>query len=344
MKVALIIPTHFDEQSVIAGAERYAFELAKAMARRAETRLITFGERAEERRIDGLMVRYHKPLGYLGGVVNPIAVGFLPELANVDVIHCLQFRTLVTELAILYGRWRGKAVFVTDLAGGVAYNLSSVLPVWKGIRAFLPISNYNREFHAGVPVPRRVIYGGVDTDRFRPGSAPRRDRVLFVGRLMPHKGIEYLLEGLAPTFVLDVVGQAGDAAYADQLKAQAVGKPVVFHPPIDDAALIAMYQTARLVAVPSTSDGGYTTALEAMACGTPVVATSVGSLPELVADGRTGLIVPPHDARALGQTIAHLMDHPEEAARLGRAARDHVLQRFTWDAVVDRCLAAYSAA
>lgn len=341
MKVALVIPTYFDDSSVIAGAERYAYELAKAMAKKTETVLITFASRDVTHRSDGLTVRYCKRLFYLGSVVNPIAVSFLKELADVEVIHCLQFRTFVTELAILYGRVRGKRVYVTDLAGGVRYNLSTLLPIWKGIRAFLPISEYNRHAQAEFPVERLIIYGGVDTGRFTPGHGSKRSMVLFVGRLMPHKGIDILIDALSGEAELEIVGQADDQRYLEQLKTLARGKRVTFNPPISDTELIAKYRQARLTAIPSTADGGYTTALESMACGTPVVASNVGSLPELVADGQTGLIVPPHDPVALRAKISLLVGDTRLADEMGKAGRQRVLERFTWDAVADRCLDAY---
>jgi starch synthase len=83
------------------------------------------------------------------------------------------------------------------------------------------------------------------------------------------------------------------------------------------------------------------TLLEAMACGTPVVCTRVASLPEVVEDGVSGIIVPPNDPPALGAAIRWLRDHPVEAGRMGTAGRARVLERFTWDRVVRQCLAIY---
>lgn len=342
--VALVIPTHFDASSVIAGAERYAFELGRALARRVPTNLITFGNENQVREYGPLRVEYHRALCYVGGTVNPVSFRFLGSLSAVDVIHCLQVRTIVTEVAALYGRWRGKRVFVTDLAGGVRYNLTSILPVWRGLAGALAVSEFNRRGHPEWPANTRVIYSGVDTERFAPDGRGGRARVLFVGRLLPFKGVDVLIQavdGLAP---LDVVGQPYDAQYAARLEGLAHGKPVTFHRAMSDDELIRAYQAARLTAIPSLVEGGLTTAVESMACGTPVVATRVGSMPELVEDGETGFLVPPDDPPALRERIVHLLEHPEVAAAMGRAGRARVLERFTWDAVADRCLAAYRAA
>jgi glycosyltransferase involved in cell wall biosynthesis len=72
-----------------------------------------------------------------------------------------------------------------------------------------------------------------------------------------------------------------------------------------------------------------------------VVASRLGGLAEVVVDGETGFLVPPGDTAALGDRLARLVGDRRLAARLGANARDHVLQRFTWRACAERCLAAY---
>ena len=66
-------------------------------------------------------------------------------------------------------------------------------------------------------------------------------------------------------------------------------------------------------------------------------------MPEVVADGVTGFVVPAHDAATLGQKLAWLREHPEEAQKMGRAARQRVLEKFTWPQVVRNCLEIYNA-
>src|SRR3989338_10691824 len=82
MKVAYVIPTHFDDSSVIAGAERYAYGLAKAMARKADTSLVTFSSKNAVRRDGELTIRYCKAICHIGGIANPLSVGFLKELKD----------------------------------------------------------------------------------------------------------------------------------------------------------------------------------------------------------------------------------------------------------------------
>jgi starch synthase len=84
------------------------------------------------------------------------------------------------------------------------------------------------------------------------------------------------------------------------------------------------------------------TLLEGMACGTAAICTDVASMPEIVEDRVTGLIVPPNDPLSLRGALCWLRDHPDTTQAFGRAARQHVLEKFTWSAAVRRCLDIYS--
>jgi glycosyltransferase involved in cell wall biosynthesis len=81
--------------------------------------------------------------------------------------------------------------------------------------------------------------------------------------------------------------------------------------------------------------------VEAMACGAPAICTDVASMPEVVVDGVTGFIVPPNDPAALRERLLWIRDHPERAREMGQAGRRRVLEQFTWQSVVRRCLDAY---
>jgi glycosyltransferase involved in cell wall biosynthesis len=106
-----------------------------------------------------------------------------------------------------------------------------------------------------------------------------------------------------------------------------------------------------LPSVHKTAYGGETavpellgqTLLEGMACGIPTICTDVASMPEIVEDRVSGFVVPPHDPSALRERLTWLRGHPAEARLMGAAARRRVLERFTWPAVVRRCLEIYAA-
>lgn len=355
-KVVHLVPALFGPEGAFGGAERYALELARHMASRTPTTLVTFG-RAASRRSDGaLKIVVLGPARYVRGQrFNPHARGLFGAVLGADVVHCHQQHVLASSLAALAARLARRRVFVTNLGGG-GWDVSAYLSTDRWYHAHLHISEYSREVF-GPPDRARshVIYGGVDTDVFSP--APERGRdgtTCFVGRVLPHKGLADLIEAVGSDIPLDIIGPQPDASYGAQLSARAAGKPIRFLGEVDDRVLVERYRTAACVVLPSVYRnelGGSTripellgqTLLEAMACETPVVCTNVASMPEIVEDGVSGFVVPPNDPLALREKLVWLREHPEEARRMGSAGRRRVLERFNWDQVVSRCLQIYTA-
>ena len=337
-----LVPTSFRPDGTI----------GRAQARRRRVRLICFGP-ARERLVEdgGLEIVRHPSRWFLrDNVSNPIAPGFLPNLRDAAVVHVHQFNTLMGNLAHLAARVLGVPVFYTDLAGG-GWNLEAVMRVVRGANGHLAISrfaaDYMEEAHR-VPRDRlRVIYGGVDLTAY-PYEAPvdRPRRVVFLGRLVPHKGVENLIDGLPEGWQADVIGTPYDRSYGEALEARAAGRPVTFHQGLGDDAVRARLREASALVLPTRNVSRRPELLglvliEAQALGTPVLATRVGALPEVVEDDRTGLLIPPDDPSALGAALRRLEDEPTRV-RLAQAARARVEERFTWDRAAEACLAAYS--
>jgi glycosyltransferase involved in cell wall biosynthesis len=277
-------------------------------------------------------------------------------LRGADVIHCHQQHVVASSAAALFGRLTGRPVFVSELGGG-GWDVSAYVGTDRWYTGHLHISAYSRHIagHDGKPWAR-VILGGVDTVKFSPDRAiPRAATALFVGRLLPHKGVDDLIRGAPADLPVEIVGPAGDSRYLADLRVLAEGKNVRFRHDCDDAALVEAYRRAACVVLPSVYRGMYggettvpellgQTLLEGMACGAPTLATRVASFPEVVDEGVTGFLVPPNDPGALGERLGWMRDHPTEAAAMGAAGRARVLERFTWGGVVARCLAAYAEA
>jgi glycosyltransferase involved in cell wall biosynthesis len=357
MRVAHIVPAPFGAiGGIVGGAERYAHELARSMASFLPTTLITFGP--QERRERNGQLDIHvigRPWYVRGQRSNPFSIQLFSALRGATVVHCHQQHVLASTAAAAFARATGRRVFVTDLGGG-GWDVSGYVSTDRWYHGHLHISEYSRAVFGHARYPRAyVILGGVDTERFSPPpDGPRGTSVLFVGRLLPHKGVNYLIEGLPDGMDLEIVGHTSDDRYLSRLRDLAAGKRVSFRHDFDDAALVQAYRQATCVVLPSvyrTLYGQETripellgqTLLEGMACGLPAICTDVASMPEIVQHETTGFVVPPNDAAALGERLRWVRDHPEEARAMGAAARRRVLERFTWPAVVRRCLEIYPA-
>src|SRR5262249_3834736 len=105
--------------------------------------------------------------------------------------------------------------------------------------------------------------------------------------------------------------------------------------------LVQLLSHAAVFVCPSVYEPFGLVNLEAMACEAPVVASAVGGIPEIVEDGRTGLLVPPADPAALAAAVNALLADPARARALGQAGRRRVLDRFTWAHTARQTLAVY---
>jgi glycosyltransferase involved in cell wall biosynthesis len=324
------------------------------MSARTEVTLLSYGRQDRAFREGTLAVRI---LGHAwqvrGSHLNPLSLRVAPVALRHDVIHCHQRFVLSSQVLGVLGRITGKPVFVTDLGGG-GWNLAQRLPVERCYRGFLHISEFSRRIAKQQGDPRaHVIFSGVDTNKFTPDpTVPKTGGLLYVGRLLPHKGIDRVLSALPDDVAMDIVGQPYHRQYRALLGELARGKQVTFHEDFDDRRLLDAYRRARAVVLPSLYRDYYgnetaipelmgQTLLEGMSCGIPAICTDVAAMPESVVDGDTGFVVPHDDLEAMRKAIVALCTDDLLAARMGAAARMRMAAHFTWEAVVDRCLDAY---
>lgn len=216
----------------------------------------------------------------------------------------------------------------------VAPRLAKILTVSEASR---------REIERYFGIPEKdvaVVHNGTDLEIFKPvpGQEIETD-LLFVGRTEDRKkGMGTLLEALSllpEQVTLKIVdGRIPDDGLVPRLirKFRLEQRVVLKKEMLELPDLVAQYSTARAAVVPSFFEGFGFPASEAMACGLPVIANAAGALPEVVgSDGHAGVLVPPRDPRALAAAIASVIDDPERAAAMGRAARARVAQLFQWD-------------
>ncbi|HEX2092486.1 MAG TPA: hypothetical protein VHG28_08805, partial [Longimicrobiaceae bacterium] len=201
----LVIPSSYlAGDRTVGGGERYALEYARALSRLTPTTLGLF-DRAPARELDGeLEIRTFGVRRLDPGLGFPLTFESWRALKGFDVIHIMIFPTPLTDLLLLMGRMRGQTVVLTDVGGGI--------PSWSTyLRKLHPRADLNRladglallsrhasGLFADWPQPRTILYGGADCRLPSAGIAeePSGRYALFVGRLLPHKGILPLIESI----------------------------------------------------------------------------------------------------------------------------------------------------
>jgi glycosyltransferase involved in cell wall biosynthesis len=182
----------------------------------------------------------------------------------------------------------------------------------------------------------KVIYNGVDTSIFRPLNVKRTENslLLVTNTEDRKKGVLYLFQAmqqLPEEVKLIVVDEVKKRNYASVLREEmGLQTRVTFTGRLSTEDLVKQYNKASVVVVPSVYEGFGLPAAEASACAAPVIATSGGALPEVVADGESGLVVPPMDPEALAEAIRTLLSNPDLRERMGNKGRERVQRLFTW--------------
>ena len=248
----------------------------------------------------------------------------------------------------------GKAVqHIHEIPEGATRTLLRRLVLWGRARLIFNSRATREAFEPPPGLPSDVIYNGVagpadwaPTDY----DGKRSLRVLMLGRINRIKGQEVLLAALAalPPETRDrietrIVGSAFEAPRLEMALREAVTSAglqshVGVEPFLDDPT--PLYRWADVVAVPSRRPESLgRVAIEAMAFGRPPLASAIGGLREVVADGVTGRLLPPGDAEALARTLAGIVSNPDVLAPMARAGRERFAALFS-DEAVARAIAA----
>jgi glycosyltransferase involved in cell wall biosynthesis len=261
------------------------------------------------------------PLQWLGGPV----IATIHHPLSIDRSRVFEPPTSFAE------QWRRVCFYPLLMQGFVARRLHRIVTVSRASAQAI-----TEQFR--VPPERiRVVYNGVDTDLFHPLPSVARvpGRIVFVGNLADrNKGAVYLLRALArlpPPAHLAVIGAgAAPPGWVKRMVAElGVAGRISFEAQLPPRELVPHYAAAQIAVSPSLFEGFGFPAAEAMACGLPVVAARGGALPEVVGDA--GLLVPPRDPEALALALERLLGDAALRERLGRAARERVIENFRWE-------------
>ncbi|WFE43958.1 glycogen synthase [Verrucosispora sp. WMMD1129] len=375
---------------VYGGAGVHVEYLARELRRLTDVRVHCFGAARTEPGVRA----YAEPAALAGANAALRTMGVDLEMAagcaGTDVVHShTWYANLAGHTAkLLYGvphvatahsleplrPWKAE-----QLGGGYALSSWCERTAYEAADAIVAVSaGMRRDVLAAYPSvdPDRVhvIYNGIDTAQYAPdpgtdvlarlGIDPALPSVVYVGRITRQKGLPHLLRAVrelpADTQLVLLAGAPDTPEIAAEveglvaeLRASRSGVVWVAEM-LPKSEVIQVLTHATIFVCPSVYEPMGIVNLEAMACETAVVATATGGIPEVVADGETGLLVPIDQAgldgtpvdparfeAELAARLNELLADPERAAALGRAGRRRAVEHFSWDAVAARTLDLY---
>jgi glycosyltransferase involved in cell wall biosynthesis len=280
-----------------------------------------------------------------------------------DVIHVHMVRNMAT-IAGLLKPWL-RATLMMKISGAWEFNggiLDTQLRdrlIYRFMRRCVKradhihcISEYTRKILRELEFPERAIAmipNAINLDNYtgrnrRP--SPDRRTVVFVGRIEPVKGLDVLLHAwqlVVRTAKNAELVIAGDGTQRDELvqlsRDLGIDECVLFPGHVKDVP--ALLETAHLYVQPSYQEGLSNSLMQAMAMSLPVVATQISGNEDLVTDRVSGRLVGPGDPVALAEALRETLENPDDAAKMGRCARQVIEGRYRVDAVIGKLLRAY---
>ncbi|EWM64640.1 glycogen synthase [Micromonospora sp. D75] len=376
---------------VYGGAGVHVEYLARELRRLADVRVHCFGAPRDEPGVTA----YAEPAALAGANAALRVMGVDLEMAagtaGTDVVHShTWYANLAGHTAkLLHGvphvvtahsleplrPWKAE-----QLGGGYALSSWCERTAFEAADAIIAVSAGMRRdvltaYPAVNPDRVRVVYNGIDTAQYAPdrntdvldrlGIDPSRPSVVYVGRITKQKGLPYLLRAareLPADVQLVLLAGAPDTpeigAEVEELAAELRAKRsgvVWVAAMLPKHEVIQVLTHATIFVCPSVYEPMGIVNLEAMACETAVVATATGGIPEVVADGETGLLVPIEQAgdgsgtpldperfvADLAARMNELLADPERIAAFGAAGRRRAVEHFSWDAIARQTLEVY---
>ncbi len=365
------------------GVEKVVFELSKRLVKMGcDVLVITLGGNCLSYSVDGIKVyrlaavdltkffqmqlsvpksfrtALRKAKEFSPDIVHAHNIFFTTSLLAVLIKHAFHRKLVlsahlgdVSNLALL-GRWKAFAARAYEnFFGRIVLKSSDIV---------IAVSNSVREHVLSLGLsPEKVVVvpNGVDLEEFSSSSYNTKkynaSTVIFVGRLIPNKGLDYLVEaakilaaGKVTKIKFRIVGEGPYRRQLEELIAEYGLSPYfefLGHVPRVSDEL----RNGGIFVRPSLTEGMPLTVLEAMASGLPVIATRVSGTSEIIAHNETGILVEPGNVGQLAEAIKYLVESPKEASRLGRNARAFIeryyMEKFSWDAAASNVLSIYES-
>ena len=375
MKILQIVP-YFPPYH--GGQEQYVYNLSKYLVKMGhEVHVITsnFPKTNKFEVIDGITVERHKCL--MRPLRNPITPGILclgKKIKEYDVIHTHNEHSVAAMVAAYFRKrtnvpliltCHGQLIFGSKMADYFerAYSRTIGRRIFNIIDVIVVNSNMDRDYllsiNQNISENIKVLHNAIDLDFFETvtNNTSYRDgedkiksiissnskTILFVGRLIKRKGIEWLINAMDSIVnalkrndvLCIIVGVGEDYSYFEGLISELkLADYIYFTRSVSNKDLIYMYRNADIFVLPSLSEVCPTVVLEAMYFGLPVVATDIPGVKDHFKD--VALLVPPKNEDELAEAIVKLLEDADFAERLSTAGEELVKRKYTWDVVAKK--------
>jgi len=369
------IPPLWGKTGYIGGGETYPINLALALAKANHhvTLVTSGGSQGKEANFgDNLRIVWAKSITSIPfRHQNPLLLKIRPLLnEDYEIVHVHQLRTISSVMGCGIAKIRKKPSILTDHGGGSrAFFPSPFLPA-RFPDAFAAVSHFSSNWfkYLAPKASNFVIYGGVDTGIFHPQNNLETLRqglktegyhiILYVGRVLPYKGIDVLigaLRYLPLNTKLLIVGPCIDKACLEYLKGLASNispNRVHFLGAVKDEELPLFFNICDVFVMPTVNIdylGRYhpfpeffnLSTLEAIACGKPVVVSNTGGLPESIFNGENGFVVKQRDEKQLAHAIEILLEDEKLRTKMGVAGLKWIQKEFTWSMIATKVVRVY---
>jgi glycosyltransferase involved in cell wall biosynthesis len=287
----------------------------------------------------------------LAGIVHFfVACHWAAQLRNEKVSHIHSQWIHSAGTVAMYGAWLlGRSFSFTGHAADLFRERTALRDKIRRADFIVCISDFHRRFYldnGARPEQLFIAYCGIDPSHFSPRPRTRAEgepfRILSSGRLVEKKGFHVLIDacailrdrGLDFTCAIAGSGPLDAELHAQVRKAGLEGRVTLTGEALKQEAIPDFMEGGDVYCLPcvwasdNDVDGLPQMLMEAMACGLPAVSTDLVGIPDLVIDGKTGLLVPPEDATALADALQRMAGDPALAQRLAAAGRAHVLKEF----------------
>lgn len=351
----------------------YFFELSARQAKAGhEVDVLTWNRnsrRFEERVVDCFTI--HRLPGFnfsIKGAITeyPYLLGLSSKIARLEpeIIHAESHLFLTTVQAVKKAKESCVPSVVTvhgimakrSTAINLAqYSYLRTLGLWLFKNAdriiCLTKSDAQEIIRYGCPREKiRVIPNAVDANRFRPGKEHHGNLVVWVGRFVPEKGLNYLMKAAKIVakefkdvkFVLIGYGPLKADMMNLARDYRLLNDSVRFMGTFTRDQIADVLGKAAIFAFPSLKEGLPLSVLEAMACGKPVVGSDIPGISGVVTHKQNGLLVPPRNPEALANAILTLLDDENLRRRLGRNARQLMVEKYSWDIIIKKIEKVYN--